>query len=389
MIRGMRATVVIVGAGPAGLVLANALQAAGVDYVLLEQRDETEVMARRRAGVVEDRTVRILRTMRLAARLDAQGTRLGALEFVVGGRRHRIDYGSLIGAKNVVYPQHELVVDLLGALRSAGGEVRFGVTATRLELGGTPRVHCLRGDGREVAVEGRILAGCDGFHGASRAAAAQAVFARDHDTDWMTILAAAPPMTRSNVYAVHPRGFAAQIRRTADTTRFYLQVPKAAGRADWSDARIWHELETRLASDVHVLRGDILETSLLEMRVHIGEPMRAGPLFLLGDAAHVLTPCGGKGMNLAIQDADALARAIVRCERTGDERLLAGYSARRVPAAWAAQRFSDELLSLVQMQADAAGQPTYDDRLRAAALDRLLASPTAQAEFGKRYVGVD
>jgi p-hydroxybenzoate 3-monooxygenase len=391
--RTISTDVAIVGAGPAGLLLANALRAEGIEHVLLEHRSEHEVRNRRRAGLLEDRTVRILRRHGLAAGLDREGMALGAVEFIAGEHRYVVDYGSLTGVTNIAYQQHDLVGDLITALHDSGGMIHFEHRATAVELEPVPVVRCAAPDGTPVAVTANVLAGCDGFHGAARQAAlehGQRVFSHDHRTTWLTLLAAAPPLTRSNLYVRHPRGFAGQMLRTESVTRFYLQVPSGDTPADWPPERLWEELETRLAiPGAPLSRGDLLEVNQLDMGVHVGEPMRFGPLYLLGDAAHVITPCGGKGMNLAIQDADDLAGALVRDRRDGCDDLLHTYSARRLAAAWVAQQFSNELLDLVTVDSPDAEGDGYEDRVRRAALARLGSSPTAQRDFGERYAGAD
>jgi p-hydroxybenzoate 3-monooxygenase len=385
--------VAIVGAGPAGLVLANLLHAEGIDHVLLEHRSEQEVRARRRAGLLEDRTVRILRRHGLADGMDRAGTPLGAVEFVAGSQRCRIDYGALTGVTNVAYQQHDLVGDLISRLHQAGATIHFNHRATAVELEPTPAVRCETLDGRAVTVPARAVAGCDGFHGTARRTALEQglqLFSRDHRTTWLTVLAAVPPLTGANLYVCHPRGFAGQMLRTDSITRLYLQVPSGDTPADWPTERLWDELERRLTiPGAQLTRGDVLEVGQLDMGVEVGEPMQFGPLYLLGDAAHLLTPCGGKGMNLAIQDADDLARALVHRARDGSEALLSSYSERRLAATWAAQQFSNELLDLVNVDLEAGVSDGYEQRIRRAALARLAWSPAAQRNFGERYAGAD
>lgn len=389
----IRTGVAIIGAGPAGLVLANVLHAEGIDCVVLEHRSEEEVRARRRAGLLEDRSARILRGRGLSAGMDRTGMPLGAVEFLAGEDRVRLDFRALTGVTNIAYQQHDLVGDLISALLGAGGTIHFGHRVTAVELEPAPRLRGTVPNGAMVTVEAPVLAGCDGFHGASRKAAlarGQQVFSHDHRTTWLTLLAAVPPITASNLYARHPRGFAGQMARTETVTRFYLQVPPGDSPADWPAERLWEELELRLAiPGTPLTRGEVFELNQLDMVVHVGEPMRFGPLYLLGDAAHVITPCGGKGMNLAIQDADDLARALVHHARDGSDDLLRSYSERRLAAAWAAQQFSNALLELVDVDLGHNGGSRYEERVRDAALAQLASSPLSQRDFGARYVGVD
>lgn len=382
-----RTTVGIVGAGPAGLVLGCALLRAGIDCVILEQRSREYVEKRARAGLIEHRTVEILRALGLADRLLVEGARHTSCQFRFGGQRFSIDYGALTGgAAHVVYPQQFLVRDLISSFLALGGDLRFDTPVTGLRGG-----HILlldNGDELDCA----FVAGADGYHGPIRTtlpAGAVREYHRQYPYRWITILAAAPPVTTETIYAAHRDGFAGHMRRTAQISRFYLQCTSTDTPDDWPDERIWKELRRRLILDDDwvLTEGSVIDKGILDMHTFVCEPMRMGDVFLLGDAAHVITPAGGKGMNLAIGDAAALAEAITVHLHHGDSRRLEGFSATRLNRIWQAQQFSDWLLRLINTS-PVGDDPDFDYRLRTAHLAELHTRSDLAGWFAENYVGL-
>src|SRR3954469_18743590 len=124
----METQVAIVGAGPAGLVLARLLELAGINSVVLELRSREYVEGRVRAGVLEQRTVDLLDRAGGADRPPRGGTGPGGVELRFGRRGHRIDLSGLTGGRCItVYGQQEVVKDLIAARLEAGGELLFEV----------------------------------------------------------------------------------------------------------------------------------------------------------------------------------------------------------------------------------------------------------------------
>jgi p-hydroxybenzoate 3-monooxygenase len=271
-----------------------------------------------------------------------RGKTLGSCEFRRGGQRFVFDYGSLSGGLHYVYPQQFLVGDLIDAFRSCGGHIRFATPADSVALGDRPVVRA--GDG--TSIECDFVLGCDGFHGVSRAAAAGTVCSEvDFGAEWLALLAEASPSSEHQIYGLHRDGFAGHMHRTATTSRFYLQVNPGTDVDEWDDDAIWSALDERLSARGQVLiRGPIVERSVLELRSCVTQPMQVGPLYLAGDAAHIVTPAGGKGMNLALQDVAELVQGIVGVYRSGDRARLDAYSSLRLPKIWRAVEFSHWML---------------------------------------------
>ena len=382
----MRVSVGIVGAGPAGLFAANVLTRAGIDTVVVERLDESAVRARARAGLIEDRTARLLDRYGLAAGMHQRGKTLGTCEFRRGGHGYVYDYGSLCGARHRVYPQQLLVADLIDSLRAGGGEVRFVTPAVAIHLRDRPVIELL--DGHGLVCD--IVLGCDGFRGVSRTAVSDLGHCGvDFGAEWLSILAEAPPSSVHQLYGLHPDGFAGHMHRTATVSRFYLQVPPGT-RADLDDEDIWAALDTRLAAEGQSLRhGPITEKAILQLRSAVTQPLQCGPLYLAGDAAHIVTPAGGKGMNLALQDAAELVEGVNRFLHHGDRDRLDAYSTTRLPRIWQTVEFSHQMLQMLLARDPGTPRGEFHAGLQGAQLARLMNDEVFTRAFARTYVGLD
>ena len=303
----MRTQVAIIGAGPAGLMLAQLLHGYGVESVVLERHDRAYIERRLRAGVLEQGTVDLLRAAGVGERLAREGLVHHGFYLQFAGRRHRIALSDLTGGRAItVYGQQEVVKDLIAARLAAGAPICFEADSVSVHGIDTtqPRVR-FHWQGAEHELECDMIAGCDGFHGVCRPAipaAALRVYQKTYPFAWLGILAATPPASHELIYAYHERGFALQSMRSPTLSRLYIQCAPNDQIEQWPDQRIWGELRDRLAmNDGWVpAEGQILEKSITAMRSFVVDPMRYGRLFLAGDAAHVVPPTGAKGMNLSL-----------------------------------------------------------------------------------------
>jgi p-hydroxybenzoate 3-monooxygenase len=386
--------VCIVGAGPAGLVTAHLLGRAGISFVVLERREAHVLCPRVKAGLIEHRTVELLGPHGLAGPILGRGGQVGMIEFRADGHAFVLDYAGLCGGRgSYTYPQHELVADWAGQLLAAGSDLRFGLEATGAEQSEDGAVvRAVRGTtGEPVTVECEAVVVGEGA-GSVLCAGAAAVSAV-HPARWLTLIAAAPPSAAGAIYGLHERGFAGQFHRSADLTRFMLEIPAGEGYGQWDDDRIWAELEQRLAAAGRsaIRRGEFIERDILDHRVRVCDPMQHGRVFLAGDAAHLITPAGGKGMNMAIQDAVELASGLIeRYGKRGDGRRLSRYTQARLPAVWRHQEFSNLMLSLFNTGAAGGdGGRDFSYALRRARLDLILSDPQYSGWFARAYAGVD
>lgn len=387
----MRTTVGIIGAGPAGLLLARLLHNAGIDSVVLESRDRAYVEHRQRAGILEQGTVDVLRAAGAGERMDREGLPHDGIELRYDRKRHRVDFPALTGGRSVmVYAQTEVCKDLIALQLKEGGPLLFEAEALAVEGADTaaPRVR-FRRDGVEDVLECDYVVGCDGFWGVARRAIPEElvrVFERTYPFGWLGILADVAPSHDELVYARHDRGFALLSMRSLSVSRLYLQVPEGTDADAWSDDEIWAELERRFetADDWRLERGPITQKSVTPMRSYVHEPMRHGRLFLAGDAAHIVPPTGAKGLNLAIGDVVTFARALTHERRTGSPELLDAYSETCLRRVWQAERFSYDMTTLLHR---APGATPFEDRLQLARLERIAASRAAETDLAEAYTG--
>ncbi|MEU4652796.1 4-hydroxybenzoate 3-monooxygenase [Streptomyces sp. NPDC023723] len=387
----MRTTVGIIGAGPAGLLLARLLHNAGIDSVVLESRDRDYVERRQRAGILEQGTVDVLRAAGAADRMDREGLRHDGIELRFDKQRHRVDFPALTGGRSVmVYAQTEVCKDLIALQLVDGGPLLFETEALAVEGAGSerPRVR-FRRDGVEDVLECEYVVGCDGFWGVARKAIPERIartFERTYPFGWLGILADVAPSHDELVYARHERGFALLSMRSPSVSRLYLQVPEGTDAGKWADDEIWDELERRFetADNWRLERGPITQKSVTPMRSYVHEPMRHGRLFLAGDAAHIVPPTGAKGLNLAVGDVVTFARALTHRRATGSDELLDAYSATCLGRVWQAERFSYDMTTLLHRAPDATG---FDGRLQLARLERIAGSRAAERDLAEAYTG--
>ena len=388
----MNVQVAIVGAGPAGLLLGQLLLRAGISNVIVENRSADYVLARIRAGVLEQGTVALLDAAGVGARMHAEGLEHHGFDLAFDGRRHRIDLHALTGGRTVmVYGQTEVTRDLMAARTAAGAPTIY--EAERVSIDGfdgtRPIVRYLK-DGRTHEIHCAFIAGCDGFHGVCRAsvpAGAIRTFERVYPFGWLGVLSDTPPVSDELIYARHARGFALCSMRSRTRSRYYVQVPLDERVEAWPDDRFWDELRARLdpRAAADLVTGASIEKSIAPLRSFVAEPMRFGRLFLAGDAAHIVPPTGAKGLNLAAGDVHFLSRALIEHHRTGTSAALDAYSTQALRRVWNAERFSWWMTSLLHRFPEAGA---FGERIQQAELDYLTGSTAASSALAENYVGL-
>lgn len=388
----MRCQVAIVGAGPAGLMLGALLAKAGIDAVVVERKSRAYVLSRIRAGVLEQGTVDLLHQVGVGARLKREGLVHDGFALAYGGDSLRIDLSGLAGGRHVtVYGQTEVTRDLMEARDRADLPTLYDASDVAIHDIDTPRpwlsaVH----EGRGIRIDCDIIAGCDGFHGVSRATIpddALRLHERVYPFGWLGVLADVPPCSEELIYAGHERGFALCSMRSPTRSRYYIQCRADEDPAAWSDQAFWDELRRRLNPEAadRVVVGPSIEKSVAPLRSFVAEPMRFGRLFLAGDAAHIVPPTGAKGLNLAVGDAFYLAEALVMHYRERTDAGLDTYSDRALARVWRTQRFS---WSMTGMLHRFPGASSFDRAMQDAEFATLAASTAAQAVVAEHYVGL-
>jgi p-hydroxybenzoate 3-monooxygenase len=389
----VRTQVAIVGGGPAGMLLSHLLWKSGIDNVVVEQRSRSYVEARVRAGVIEQGTSDLLRSIGLGSRMDREGFVHDGVTISNGRTPFRIDFRALLGRAVMVYGQTEIQKDLYDSASAHGWPVIFeaeGVQVHDVESAQPSVTFAVAGSGQSEALQAEYIAGCDGFHGVTRQAipaAQRRDFERLYPFGWLGVLSATPPVSHELIYARHERGFALCSMRNPMLSRYYIQCPADTDAAAWSDDEFWDELRIRIPADAaaSMVTGPTIEKLVTPLRSYVGEPMQWGSLFLAGDAAHVVPPTGAKGLNLAFSDVRYLAEALASRYGDGSTTALEGYGEKALQRVWKAVRFSWWMTTMLHTFPD---RGEFEQRMQDTELSYLAGSVAAQTAMAENYTGL-
>ena len=385
----MRTQVGIIGAGPAGLMLARLLHLQGIESIIIENRSRDYIENRIRAGLIEHWAADLLIDVGVGERMKTEGLLHWGINIGINGDLHRIDFKALVNKRVTIYGQQEVVKDLVQRRLADGGPLLFEVDGVSVHemTSQRPKIRFTHeGNAQEIACD--FIAGCDGFHGICRPSFPDGVlnvFERDYPFGWLGILSESPPPDHELIYSYTDRGFALYTMRSPSISRLYLQCDHDEDIENWSDARIWDELHKRLGGARKLTEGKMLQKGITPMRSFVVEPMQRGRLFLAGDSAHIVPPTGAKGMNLAFADVVFLSRALdVFYKNKRDDR-LENYSATCLRRVWYAQRFS---WWMTQTLHRFPGENEFDYKRQLADLDYITGSQAAMTSLAENYVGL-
>ena len=387
----MDTQVAIIGGGPAGLLLSQLLNRAGIATVILERASRAHVLGRIRAGILEWGSVEMLREAGVGARMDAEGFPHDGAWITDAELMVHVDFRALTGRRVMVYGQTEVTHDLYDAQDAMGTTILHGVEDVAIHDLDGPRArvdYTLDGERRSLSCA--YVAGCDGFHGVSRRTIPEdkrREFERVYPFGWLGILSRTPPVNDELIYASSPHGFALASMRNAHLVRYYVQVPLTDRVEDWPDDRFWAEFARRIPSQAaaRLVTGPSIEKSIAPLRSFVSEPLRWGRLFLVGDAAHIVPPTGAKGLNLAVSDVFYLHQALIEALRQGSTAGIDAYSDRALRRIWKAMRFSWQMTTMLH-RFD--GEDSFAARMRQTTLAHLAESETARRELAENYVGL-
>ena len=387
----MRTKVAIIGAGPAGLLLGQLLHSYGIDNIILERQTADYVLGRIRAGLLEEGTVALLDKVGAGARAHHEGLVHDGIELAFGGSRHRIDMKAATDKTVMIYGQTEVTLDLMNARSASGQTTVYEAADVKPHDFDTddPKVSYVK-DGVSHQIECDFIAGCDGFHGVSRASvkpSAIETFERVYPFGWLGILSETPPVSHELIYSNHARGFALCTMRSTHRSRYYVQCSLDDHIDQWPDDRFWDELKRRLdqkAAD-HLVTGPSIEKSIAPLRSFVAEPMRFGRMFLAGDAAHIVPPTGAKGLNLAASDVHYLSQALREYYDEKSSAGIDGYSQKALARVWKAVRFSWWMTAMMHRFPDTG---EFGARIQLAELNYLIGSKAAMMSLSENYVGL-
>lgn len=382
----------IVGAGPAGLLLALLLNMEGIDAIVLDDRSREEIEETIRAGVLEQGTVDLMTEIGVAEHMRRNGMVHHGINLRFNGTNHRIDLYELTHGRSItVYPQNEVVKDFIAAWLKRGGQIFFDVKDDQLVdiTADHPRIRFVH-ENKQVELQCDFIAGCDGFHGTCRPSipdSAHQTFSRTYPFAWLGIMMEAPQSSDELIYCHSDRGFALVSTRSPGLQRMYIQVDPSEDIANWSDERILDELQRRLTTknnDWQLRRGKVIQKNIVTMRSFVVQPMQYGKLFLAGDAAHIVPPTGAKGLNLAVADVRHLAHALTMFYKQNQMTLLEAYTKTCLRRVWRAEYFSWWMTSMLHLFPD----DPFQERLQQAQLDYTTSSRAASTSLAENYVGL-
>jgi p-hydroxybenzoate 3-monooxygenase len=263
----VRTRVAIIGAGPAGLLLAHLLAQAGIESIVIDQRTREQIESTIRAGILEQGTVEILESSGASERVRTVGNRHDGIELRFAGEGHRIDFAALVGRSVWLYPQHEVLKDLIAARLAAGQDLRFGVTAERVEdaASARPRVIATDAEGAELVIDADFVVGADGSRSVARAAvtgSSTGGYFREYPFAWFGILCEAPPSAHELIYSNSPDGFALVSQRSATVQRMYFQCDPDTDPETYSEAELWDAMQRRVPGTT-LKEGPIFQRDVL------------------------------------------------------------------------------------------------------------------------------
>ncbi len=387
----MRTQVAIIGAGPAGLLLGQLLQNAGISNVIVERRSGDYVLSRIRAGVLEEGTTRLLREAKVGQRMDAEGMVHHGVQIAFMDQIRRVDLERYADGKSVmVYGQTEVTRDLMEARAKAGAVSLYEIPDVSIHNVETDHPSLqFTVNGEKEILECDYIAGCDGFHGISRHAIPSEIrgeYEKVYPFGWLGVLSETPPVSSELIYGAHSKGFFLCSMRSLTRSRYYLEVPLTEKVEHWSDDRFWTELCSRMPESTasQLVSGPSIEKSIAPLRSFVVEPMQYGRLFLVGDAAHIVPPTGAKGLNLAASDVNYLFRILEKVYHAGRTDLLPRYSGLALDRIWKSQRFSWWMTSMLHRLS---ANP-FDHRVQLAELDYFTGSDEGLRTLARNYVGL-
>ncbi|WP_129359569.1 4-hydroxybenzoate 3-monooxygenase [Rothia uropygioeca] len=383
--------VAIIGAGPAGLMLAHLLRREGLSTVNVDSRSEETIHRTHRAGILEHGSVEMLSHEDLGSRVLTEGHRHDGIDLRFGGQSHRVDFQALVGESVWLYPQNELFYDLSTAAHRHGMDVRYDVTEARPVDVESDRPGIYFVDDGEIPheIRSRYVVGADGSRSTCRASIPEDLrrhYVSEYPFAWFGILTEAPPSAPELIYARSPHGFALISQRSADVQRMYFQCDPETDPDSWSDEDIWAELQKRVdgPDGLRLKTGPIFDKSVLKFRSFVCDPMHHKHLFLAGDAAHTVPPTGAKGLNLALADVGVLAPALAVAVRDKDERLLEEYSDTALARVWKAQNFSYWMTGMLHQEPD---ENEFIAARRLGELRAVVDSQHGKAFLAEQYTG--
>ena len=345
--------VLIVGAGPTGLVLAAQLLTRGVRVRVIDKREGPAPHSR--AIAIQARTLELLNTMGLTEAFIAHGHRVRRFHMYAGQRtlfnldmtRNGSRHGFILHL-----PQNETERLLRARVRELGGTVEQGVELVRLAQHGEVVDATLRDAmGREIELSAAYVAGCDGAHSRVRHEAGLAFDGQAYPHDWLLADVALDGAGRDNEAHMffRPNGLPL-VCAPMGGHRWRVVMPNAGDRGGRppSFEEIQELIGQRAPRRIRVSDPEWL--SCFRCQLRSTTTYRRGRVLLAGDAAHIHSPAGGQGMNTGMLDAENLAWKLALVADGAPETVLDTYEQERVPVTSSVLGLTDRLIRLATLR---------------------------------------
>jgi 2-polyprenyl-6-methoxyphenol hydroxylase-like FAD-dependent oxidoreductase len=345
--------VLVVGAGPTGLILAAQLLARGVRTRIIDKAAGPAVLSR--AVSIHARVLELLDATGLAETFIAHGHQVRRFRMYAGRRnllnldlgRNGSRYGFMLHL-----PQNETERLLRVRVAELGGTVEQGVELVRLFQGGEVVEATLRDiAGHETQVSVDYVVGCDGAHSRVRHELGLAFEGQPYPNDWLLADVALDGIDRNDQARsfFRPDGLPL-ICLPMGGRRWRLVMPNAGDRA--GRAPSFDEIQDIVAERAPwpLQISDPGWLACFRCQLRSTTTYRRGRVLLAGDAAHVHSPAGGQGMNTGMMDAYNLAWKLALVADRAPEGLLDSYGQERIPAASDVLGFTDKMIRLATMR---------------------------------------
>ncbi|GAA2548113.1 p-hydroxybenzoate 3-monooxygenase [Neomicrococcus aestuarii] len=386
--------VAIVGGGPAGLMLSHLLSQRGIDNVVVEKRDHDTIYNTHRAGILEQQAVKMLTETGVDGRVLTVGDEHEGIDLRFNGESHLLNFPELVDATVTLYAQNEVFLDLAAARKRDGGDVRYESDVTELLdiEGENPGFRYTDKEGVSHEVRAKFVVAADGSRSFCRRQVPTGRFEEftvRYPFGWFGILCEAPKSSPELIYANSDHGFALISQRSETVQRMYFQCDPEENVDNWSEDRIWAELQRRVdgPDGFQLKTGPIFDKTVLQFRSFVREPLRHGNMFLVGDAGHTVPPTGAKGLNLAFADVKVLFEALdsyFGSQAAKNSALLEAYSDTALKRVWKAQNFSYWMTSMLHTRED---MTPFERKRALGELETIVGSTYGRQYLAESYTG--